>query len=80
MAMKSSEYWKKREAENAMKNQISEVQYKKDIEEIYANMMDEINKSMEVATDQNEGYEFDEGIEPTPEEIEAAKKLAEQEV
>ena len=32
MAMKSSEYWKKREAENAMKNQISEVQYKKDIE------------------------------------------------
>ena len=36
MAMKSSEYWKKREAENAMKNQISEVQYKKDIEEIYA--------------------------------------------
>ncbi len=39
-----------------------------------------IKKSMEVATDQNEGYEFDEGIEPTPEEIEAAKKLAEQEV
>ena len=38
MAMKSREYWKKREAENAMKNQISEVQYKKDIEEIYANM------------------------------------------
>lgn len=46
MAMKSSEYWKKREAENAMKNQISEVQYKKDIEEIYANMMDEINKEI----------------------------------
>ncbi|NSE48766.1 phage head morphogenesis protein [Dorea longicatena] len=44
--MKSSEYWKKREAENAMKNQISEVQYKKDIEEIYANMMDEINKEI----------------------------------
>lgn len=40
----------------------------------------EDKKSMEVATDQNEGYEFDEGIEPTPEEIEAAKKLAEQEV
>ena len=39
----------------------------------------EYKKSMEVATDQNEGYEFDEGIEPTPEEIEAAKKLAEQE-
>lgn len=39
----------------------------------------EDKKSMEVATDQNEGYEFDEGIEPTPEEIEAAKKLAEQE-
>lgn len=46
MAMKSSEYWKKREVENAMKNQISEVQYKKDIEEIYANMMDEINKEI----------------------------------
>ena len=41
---------------------------------------DQYKKSMEVATDQNEGYEFDEGIEPTPEEIEAAKKLAEQEV
>ena len=40
----------------------------------------EDKKSMEVATDQNEAYEFDEGIEPTPEEIEAAKKLAEQEV
>ena len=39
----------------------------------------EDKKSMEVATDQNEGYEFDEGIEPTLEEIEAAKKLAEQE-
>lgn len=55
---------------------------------LYMDMCDdarkEINmedkKSMEVATDQNEGYEFDEGIEPTPEEIEAAKKLAEQEV
>lgn len=46
MAMKSSEYWKKREAENAMKNQISEVQYKKNIEEIYADMMDEINKEI----------------------------------
>lgn len=46
MAMKSSEDWKKREAENAMKNQISEVQYKKNIEEIYANMMDEINKEI----------------------------------
>ena len=46
MAMKSSEYWKKREAENAMKNQISEVQYKKNIEEIYTNMMDEINKEI----------------------------------
>lgn len=40
----------------------------------------EDKKSMEAATDQNEGYEFDEGIEPTLEEIEAAKKLAEQEV
>lgn len=46
MAMKSSEYWKKREAENAMKHQISEVQYKKNIEEIYADMMDEINKEI----------------------------------
>lgn len=40
----------------------------------------EDKKSMEVVADQNEGYEFDEGIEPTLEEIEAAKKLAEQEV
>ena len=39
----------------------------------------EDKKSMEVATDQNEGLEYDEGIEPTPEEIEAAKKLAEHE-
>ena len=39
----------------------------------------EDKKNMEVATDQNEGFEYDEGIEPTPEEIEAAKKLAEQE-
>lgn len=37
-------------------------------------------KNMEVVTDQNEGHEFDEGIEPTPEEIEAAKKQAGQEV
>ena len=40
----------------------------------------EDNKSMEVVADQNEGYEFDEGIEPTPEEIAEAKKQAEQEV
>ena len=40
----------------------------------------EDNKNMEVVTDQKDGYEYDEGIEPTPEEIEAAKKLAEQEV
>lgn len=46
MKMKSSEYWKKREAENAMKNQISETQYKKDIEEIYSDMLDEINKEI----------------------------------
>ena len=39
----------------------------------------EDKKNMEVATDQNEGFEYDEDIEPTPEEIEAAKKLAEQE-
>lgn len=37
-------------------------------------------KNMEVVTDQKDGHEYDEGIEPTPEEIEAAKKLAEQEV
>ena len=37
-------------------------------------------KNMEVVTDQKDGYEYDEGIEPTPEEIEAAKKQAEQEV
>ena len=36
-------------------------------------------KNMEVATDQNEGIEYDEGIEPTQEEIEAAKALVEQE-
>lgn len=39
----------------------------------------EDKKNMEVVTDQNEGYEFDEGIEPTQEEIEAAKTLSEQE-
>lgn len=39
----------------------------------------EDKKSMEVATDQNEGVEYDEGIEPTQEEIEAAKALVEQE-
>ena len=39
------------------------------------------NKSnMVVVEDQNEGFEFDEGIEPTPEEIEAAKASVEQEV
>ena len=40
----------------------------------------EDNKNMEVTKNQNEGYEYDEGIEPTQEEIEAAEKLAEQEV
>ena len=39
----------------------------------------EDKKSMEVATDQNEGFEYDEVIEPTQEEIEAAKALVEQE-
>lgn len=39
----------------------------------------EENKNVEVATDQNDGHEFDEGIEPTPEETEAAEKQAEQE-
>ena len=39
----------------------------------------EDNKNMEVVSDQNEGHEFDEGIEPTQEEIEAAKALVEQE-
>lgn len=39
----------------------------------------EDKKSMEVATDQNKGFEYDEGIEPTQEEIEAAKALVEQE-
>lgn len=36
-------------------------------------------KNMEVVTDQKDGYEYDEGIEPTPEEIAAAKKQAGQE-
>ena len=35
--------------------------------------------NMVVVEDQNEGFEFDEGIEPTPEEIEAAKASVEQE-
>lgn len=39
----------------------------------------EDNKNMEVVADQNEGLEYDEGIELTPEEIEAAKTLVEQE-
>ena len=38
----------------------------------------EENKNMEVVTDQNEGMEYDEGIEPTSEEI--AEALTEQEV
>ena len=33
--------------------------------------------NMVVVEDQNEGFEFDEGIEPTPEEIEAAKAAKE---
>ena len=39
----------------------------------------EDKKNMEVVADQNEGFEYDEGIEPTQEEIEAAKALVEQE-
>lgn len=38
----------------------------------------EDKKNMEVVTDQNDGHEYDEGIEPTPEEIAAAEKQAEQ--
>lgn len=32
-----------------------------------------------VVEEQNEGFEYDEGVEPTPEEIEAAKALVEEE-
>lgn len=39
----------------------------------------ENKKNLDVATNQNEGFEYDEGIEPTQEEIETAKKLTEQE-
>lgn len=38
------------------------------------------NKNVKVTADQNKGHEFDEGIEPTPEEIEAAEKQVGQEV
>lgn len=36
--------------------------------------MEEI-KNTEVVGEQNECYEYDEGVEPTPEEIEAAEAL-----
>lgn len=40
--------------------------------------MDEM-KNTDVIEEQGAGFEHDEGVEPTPEEIEAAKALAEEE-
>lgn len=40
--------------------------------------MEEI-KNTDVAVEQNNGYEHDEGVEPTPEEITAAEALVAEE-
>lgn len=40
--------------------------------------MEEI-KNTGVVAEQNDGYEHDEGVEPTPEEIAAAEALVEEE-
>lgn len=40
--------------------------------------MEEI-KNTEVVEELNEGYEYDEGVEPTPEEIAAAEALVAEE-
>lgn len=43
---KSSEYWRKREEENLRKNRLSEVEYKKAIDETYEYMLDQIQKEI----------------------------------
>lgn len=42
--MASQEYWKNRETEAKKHNIQEEAEYNRKIKEIYANMMDEINK------------------------------------
>ena len=44
--MSSQEYWKNREEEQRKKNIKDEAEYAKEIEKIYANMMDEIQKEI----------------------------------
>ncbi|MGN0422874.1 MAG: hypothetical protein ACI4EY_09070 [Lachnospiraceae bacterium] len=41
--------------------------------------MEEIKTNTEVVEEQNEGFEFNEGVEPTPEEITAAEALVAEE-
>ena len=45
--MSSRTYWKNREEEQRKKNIRDEAEYAKEIEKIYANMMDEIQKEMD---------------------------------
>ena len=44
--MNSQEYWKKRETEAKKHNIQDEEEYNRQIQEIYENMMDEINKEI----------------------------------
>lgn len=44
--MASQEYWKNRETEAKKHNIQEEAEYNRQIKEIYANMMDEINKEI----------------------------------
>ena len=44
--MSSRTYWKNREEEQRKKNIKDEAEYEKEIEKIYANMMDEIQKEI----------------------------------
>ena len=44
--MDSQEYWKNRETEAKKHNIQEEAEYNRQIKEIYANMMDEINKEI----------------------------------
>lgn len=43
---KSSDYWRKREEENLRKNQVSEAEYARQIQEMYEYMLDQIQKEI----------------------------------
>jgi len=43
---KSNDYWRKREEENLRKNQISEAEYARQIQETYEYMLDQIQKEI----------------------------------